>query len=530
MKQIFLFNSFTRKKEKFLHLKDKLVTIYNCGPTVYERPHLGNFRAYIFADTLRRVLEFNGYQVKQIINITDVGHLTSDDDTGEDKIEKSAKEKKKSAWEIARYYEKLFKEDFKKLNLKKPFKFPRATEHIKEMIELIKILEKKEYTYKISDGIYFDTSKFKDYGKLGNLKKRKDLLPRIEVNPEKRNPFDFALWKFSPKDQKRQMEWRSPWGIGFPGWHIECSVMAMKYLGKTIDIHTGGIDHLTVHHPNEIAQSEAATGEKFVRYWLHVNFLFIEGQKMAKSLGNIFTLEDIEKRGFSPLAFKYLVLTSHYRSEMNFTWQAMESAENAYRNLIENVSGELIAYNLPGYQPDISPGFKPDKLPGFSPDTIPGYQPDISPGYKPDISVRHPGSLSGRNPGNSSDNHPGNSSGRHPGNKYYKFMKEEILNIINNDLDTPKLIAKIWEVLRSNKSFEYKKNFVLLADKVFGLGLEKFIKRKIPKEIKNKVLLREKLRKEKKWEMSDEIREELLKLGYKIEDTKFGPIVKFIIS
>jgi cysteinyl-tRNA synthetase len=470
MKPLFLFNSLTRKKEKFIPLKDKLVTMYNCGPTVYERPHLGNFRAYIFADTLRRVLEFNGYHVKQIINITDVGHLTSDDDTGEDKIEKSAKEKKKSTWEIATYFEKLFKEDFKKLNLKKPFKFPRATEHIKEMIEFIKILEKKGYTYKISDGIYFDTSKFKDYGKLGNLKKRKDLIPRIEVNPEKRNPFDFALWKFSPKDQKRQMEWQSPWGIGFPGWHIECSAMAMKYLGKTIDIHTGGIDHLTVHHPNEIAQSEAATGKKFVRYWLHVNFLFVEGKKMSKSLGNIFTLEDIEKRGFSPLVFKYLVLTSHYRSEMNFTWQAMESAENSYRNLIENVSGELVSIH------------------------------ELN--TKKILKMKH--------------------------EKNTKKIKEEILNIINNDLDTPKLIAKIWEVLRSNKSFEYKKIFVLLADKILGLGLEKFIKRKIPQKIKDKVLLREKLRKEKKWEMADKIREELLKLGYKIEDTEFGPLIKYI--
>ena len=470
--KIYLFNSLSKKKEIFKPLRKKLVTMYNCGPTVYERPHIGNFRAYIFADTLRRVLEFNGYKVKQIINITDVGHLTSYADTGEDKIEKSAREKKKSAWEIARYFENLFKEDFKKLNLKKPFKFPRATEHIKEMIELIKILEKKGYTYKISDGIYFDTSKFKDYGKLGNLKNRKDLLPRIEVNPEKRNPFDFALWKFSPKDQKRQMEWQSPWGIGFPGWHIECSAMAMKYLGKTIDIHTGGIDHLTVHHPNEIAQSEAATGKKFVRYWLHVNFLFVEGRKMAKSLGNIFTLEDIEKRGFPPLAFKYLVLTSHYRSEINFTWQAMASAENAYRNLIENVSGELVSIH------------------------------ELN--TKKISKMKH--------------------------EKNTKKIKEEILNIINNDLDTPKLIAKIWRVLRSNKSFEYKKNFVILADEILGLGLEKFIKRKIPQKIKDKVILREKLRKEKKWEMADKIREELLKLGYKIEDTKFGPLVKFILK
>jgi cysteinyl-tRNA synthetase len=468
MKHLFLFNSLTRKKEKFIPLKDKLVTMYNCGPTVYERPHIGNFRAYIFADTLRRVLEFNGYKVKQIINITDVGHLVSDADTGEDKIEKSAKEKNKSAWEIARYFEKLFKEDFKKLNLKKPFKFPRATEHIKEMIELIKILEKKGYTYKISDGIYFDTSKFKDYGKLGNLKKRKDLISRIEVNPEKRNLLDFALWKFSPKDKKRQMEWKSPWGIGFPGWHIECSAMAMKYLGKTIDIHTGGIDHLTVHHPNEIAQSEAATGKKFVRYWLHVNFLFVEGQKMSKSLGNIFTLEDIEKRNFSPLAFKYLVLTSHYRSEMNFTWESMTSAENAYKNLIENISGELI---------DV-------------------YKINTKKLLKTSVNIEK--------------------------------IKNQILNIINNDLNTPGLIAKIWEILKSDQNFEFKKKFVLLADEILGLKLKEFITKKIPKKIKDKVILRENLRKERKWEMADKIREELLKLGYKIEDTKFGPLVKFI--
>lgn len=290
MKALFLFNTLTRKKEKFVPLKDKLVTMYNCGPTVYERPHIGNLRAYIFADTLRRVLEFNGYKVKQIINITDVGHLTSDADTGEDKIEKSAQEKQKSAFEIARFYEDLFKQDLNKLNIKKPFKFPRATEHIKEMINLVQILEKKGYTYKTSDGIYFDTSKFKNYGKLAGLDK-KNLKPgaRVEVNPEKKNPYDFALWKFSPKDVKRQMEWKSPWGIGFPGWHIECSAMAMKYLGTTLDIHTGGIDHIDIHHTNEIAQSESATGKKFVRYWLHCNFLMVEGQKMSKSLGNIRT-------------------------------------------------------------------------------------------------------------------------------------------------------------------------------------------------------------------------------------------------
>jgi cysteinyl-tRNA synthetase len=466
MKTLILFNTLTRKKEKFLPLKDKLVTMYNCGPTVYERVHIGNLRAYIFADTLKRALEFNGYKVKQIINITDVGHLTSDADSGEDKIEKSAQEKRKSAFEIVRFYEKLFKEDIKKLNIKKPFKFPRATEHIQEMIELIKILEKKDYTYKISDGICFDTSKFKDYGKLAGLDKKK-LKPgaRVEVNPEKKNPYDFALWKFSPKDVKRQMEWKSPWGIGFSGWHIECSAMAMKYLGKTLDIHTGGVDHIDIHHTNEIAQSESVIGKKFVRYWLHCNFLIVEGQKMSKSLGNIFTLEDIEKRGFKPLAFRYLVLNSHYRSLMNFTWQAMESAEKAHNNLLEHIS----AFSL------VNQTKKNKKL--------------------------------------------------------EKEIKEKILDIINDDLDTPKLIAEMWDILRTNKDLNYKKTFVLLADQVLGLGLEEFLKKqKIPVLVKKKVLLREKLRKEKRWSEADKIREEILKMGYKVEDTQYGAVIKKIIK
>ncbi|GBD34803.1 Cysteine--tRNA ligase [bacterium HR35] len=464
---LYLFNTLTRKKEKFRPLKDKIVTMYNCGPTVYERPHIGNLRAYIFADTLRRTLEYNGYKVKQIINITDVGHLTSDADTGEDKIEKSAREKRKTAWEIARYFEKLFKEDIKKLNIKTPFKFPRATEHIKEMIELIKILEKKGYTYKISDGIYFDTSKFKNYGELSGLKKKQLLAgARVEFNPEKRNPTDFALWKFSPKDVKRQMEWPSPWGIGFPGWHIECSAMSMKYLGKTIDIHTGGIDHIDVHHTNEIAQSEAATGKKFVNYWLHVNFLRVEGEKMSKSLGNIITLEDIEKRGFHSLAYRYLVLTAHYRSEMNFTWQAMESAQNAYNLLLETISSFKLSVNL----------------------------------------------------------HKSASVQR-------SSVSKEILKIINDDLDTPRLIAKLWEVLRSDEDLGYKKIFVLEADKVLGLKLKEFLqKQKLPAEIKKKILLREKLRREGKWQEADKIREEVLKAGYKVEDTKQGPIIKKVVN
>lgn len=471
MPKIFLYDSLRRKKIIFKPLRKKMVTMYNCGPTVYDRSHIGNLRAYVFADILRRTLEFNNFKVKQIINITDVGHLISDADTGEDKVEKSAREKGKSVFEIARYFERLFKQDIKKLNIKLPFKFTRATDHIKEMIELIKILEKKGFTYKISDGIYFNTSKFKKYGELANLNKKK-IKPgaRVEFNFEKKNIYDFALWKFSPLEVKRQMEWRSPWGKGFPGWHIECSAMAMKYLGKTLDIHTGGIDHIDVHHTNEIAQSEAATNKKFVNYWLHVNFLLVENQKMSKSLGNILSLDDILKKNFSPLAFRYLLLTAHYRSLINFTWSAITAAQNAYNNLLEQIS----SFNY------VLSDEKPSQI----------------------LKIR-------------------------------KIIRTKILSIINDDLNTSQLISFLWDILRSEnkQNFTFKKIFVLEADKILGLGLTEFlVKEKINKRIIKYITLREKLRKKKQWQKADNIREKLLKMGYKIEDSLSGPVIKKVIK
>ena len=329
-----LYNTLSRKKEVFRPLKNKKVGFYICGPTVYDYDHLGHAWNYTQADFLRRVLEYNGYKVKQVMNITDVGHLTSDSDTGEDKMEKSAREKKKSVWEIAEFFTKIFFENRKKLNLLKPHIVCKATDHIKEMTGLIKILEQKGYAYKIDDGIYFEVQKFPRYGRLsGNTLKKLKAGARIEINPQKRHPADFALWKFTPKKVKRQMEWDSLWGRGFPGWHIECSAMSMKYLGKTIDIHGGGEDNIFPHHESEIAQSESATGKKFVNYWFHPRFLKVEGQKMAKSLKNFFTLADIEKQGFSVLALRYLFLTSHYRSSINFTWKGLESAQIALNKL-----------------------------------------------------------------------------------------------------------------------------------------------------------------------------------------------------
>lgn len=321
----------SRKIEEFKPISEKEVTMYNCGPTVYDYAHVGNLRSYIFADILKRSLLYNDFNVKQVINITDVGHLTGDSDEGEDKIEKSARLESKSASEVAEFYTNAFKQDLIKLNILSPEIWAKATDHIQEMIDLVKMLEKNGFTYKISDGIYFDTSKSKEYGKLAKLNlEGQEEGARVEVNSEKRNPTDFALWKFSPKEQKRQMEWDSPWGVGFPGWHLECSAMSMKYLGETLDIHTGGIDATPVHHTNEIAQSEAATGKTFVNYWLHSEFLLINDGRMGKSKGNFITLQTIENKGFDPIVYRFFCLSSHYRSKLNFSWEALANARNGW--------------------------------------------------------------------------------------------------------------------------------------------------------------------------------------------------------
>jgi cysteinyl-tRNA synthetase len=338
-----LYNTLSRKKETFKSIKGKKVGMYTCGPTVYWYQHIGNLRSYIFADILKRVLAFNGFKVKHVMNITDVGHLTSNADEGEDKIEVAAKKEGKKAGDIADYYWKIFRQDFKKLNITEPDVWPKATEHIREQIELIKRLEEKGFTYRTSDGIYFDTSKLKDYGKLAKLKKEGlKAGKRIEMR-EKRNKTDFALWKFSPEREKRQQEWPSPWGVGFPGWHIECSAMSMKYLGETFDIHTGGIDHIPIHHTNEISQSEAATGKKFVNFWLHGNFLNFKGEKISKSKGGLYTVSDLEEKGFSPLAYRYLCLTTHYRKSLEFSLANLKNSQNAYerlKNIVANLKNE----------------------------------------------------------------------------------------------------------------------------------------------------------------------------------------------
>ncbi len=332
-----LYNTLTRKKEVFKPIS-KIVGIYTCGPTVYAYAHIGNLRTYIFEDILKRVLLFNNYKVKHIMNITDVGHLTSDSDTGEDKLEIGAKREKKTVWDIAEFYTKEFKKDIKKLNIIEPDIWCKATDHIKEQIDWIKKLEKKGFTYKIDDGIYFDTSKLKDYGKLAklNIKNLKAGI-RVEVVKGKKNITDFALWKFSSKDKKREMEWESPWSKGFPGWHIECSAMSIKYLGEHFDIHCGGIDHIPVHHTNEIAQVEAVTGKKWVNFWLHGEFLILEKEKMAKSGGNFITLQGLIDKNFDALDYRYFTLNAHYRSPLKFSFSGLENARISFNKLKERV-------------------------------------------------------------------------------------------------------------------------------------------------------------------------------------------------
>ena len=339
-----IYNSLSRKIEEFKPQHEDLVTMYCCGPTVYMHATIGNFRTYFLSDLVNRTLGLNGYKVHYVMNITDVGHLTGDNegdaDRGEDRLEKSAEKEGKSAKEIAEFYTKDFLKQYDKLNLKRPIKFTKATDYIDRQIRLVGTLEDKGYAYKTSDGIYFDTSKFEKYGQLSGLS-IEDIKEgaRVEPNPEKKNPPDFALWKFSPSDAKRQQEWNSPWGMGYPGWHLECSAMSLAELGETIDIHLGGEDLKMIHHQNEIAQSECATGKEFVKYWIHGAFMQVEGGRMGKSLGNAYLLPDLEEKGFDPMVLRYFYMTAHYRSPLNFTWEALQGAQNSLNKLYDIVGG-----------------------------------------------------------------------------------------------------------------------------------------------------------------------------------------------
>ena len=337
-----IFNTLSREKEEFKPLSKKAVTMYSCGPTVYNYAHIGNLRTYVFMDEVRRVLKYCGYKIKGVMNITDVGHLLSDADDGEDKMQKASREQKKTPWEIAEYYSSVFFKDIAALNINKPEIIAKATDHIDDMIKYVEKLIELGFGYETSDGIYFDISRFPSYGKLSRLSLDDQIAgARVEVNSEKRHPADFALWKKAAPEHI--MQWPSPWGMGFPGWHIECSTMSRKYLGSVLDIHSGGVDHIPVHHENEIAQSEALEGHKTVNVWMHGEFMLVDGGKMSKSLGNTYTIAQLEEKGYSPLAFRYFCLNTHYRKKLNFTFDSLDASAKAYKRLLSALGAHKVS-------------------------------------------------------------------------------------------------------------------------------------------------------------------------------------------
>lgn len=453
-----LFDTYTRTLRDFEPLQPPEVGMYTCGPTVYDYAHIGNLRTYIFEDVLRRVLEFNGYRVKQVMNITDVGHLSSDADTGEDRMEKGSRRTGMSAWEIAEIYTQEFKTDLQRLNIQEPHIWCRATDHIQDQIEYIQCIEAKGYTYLTSDGVYFDTSKLPDYGYLARLNIA-GLQVGVRVDmAEKRNPTDFALWKFSVPNEKRQMEWNSPWGMGFPGWHIECSAMAVKYLGPFFDIHCGGEDHIMVHHPNEIAQTQACHNTRLANFWVHGYFLQINANRMGKSAGNFLRLKTLTDHGYEPLMWRFFCLGAHYRTKLNFTWDGLDSAGMTLNRL------RIMAYEW--------------GLPGT------------------------------------------------PDEEYLERFSEHV----NDDLNMPRALALTWDLVKSKLPFSTKKATLLEFDKIFGLRLANWqpATEVVPSEITVLVKQRQQARKKKRWQDADLLREQILVLGYEIEDTKEGPRVRLI--
>lgn len=458
----------TKKIEEFKPLNPPSVTFYTCGLTVYDYAHLGNMRTYTNNDLLKRTLNYLGYKVEHVMNITDVGHLTGDDDTGGDKLEKGAKKTGKSVWEVAQFYTDFFLNTLRELNIILPPKIPKATDHVEEMIEINKILEKKGFTYETQEALYFDIAKFKNYGQLSGQKledKRKGAREEVYLDPQKKNSADFALWfKRVGRFRDHTMHWDSPWGDGFPGWHIECSAMSMKYLGETIDLHLGGIDHIAVHHENEIAQSEAATDKQFVKHWFHNAFLLVNGEKMSKSKGNFYTIDDVKKQGIDPLAIRYLFLQTHYRQTMNFTWESAAAAQETYNKLKEYV-----------------------------------------------LTIRNQKQrtvLSQEKMGQVDD------------------FRQQFANAVSDDLQIPQAVAVMWSMLKSNIPSEDKLDLIYEFDQVFGLKLNLVEEAKIPDGIIKLAEEREKVRKLGDFKTSDLLRQKIQKKGFMIKDTNEGFIIK----
>jgi len=474
---IYLTNSLTRKKEKFESIVPNKVGMYTCGFTVYDYAHIGHGRKYTYDDVLKRLLKFNGYDVKHVQNVTDVGHLVSDGDEGIDKLEKGSSKYGKDPFEVAKFFEKNFYDSMDKLNIIRADVICRATEHIPEQIQLIETLVAKGFAYDTPEAVYFDTSKFEGYGEMFGQKLTDKRTEREDVvtGEHKKNQVDFVLWvKRVGIHKDHIMHWESPWGDGFPGWHVECSAMSMKYLGEQFDIHTGGEDHLAVHHPNEIAQSEAATGKHpFVNYWLHYAFLLVDGRKMSKSLENFYTIEDVEKKGFEPLALRYLYLTAHYRDPLNFTWESLQAAQNGLNNL-----RQLVLASKTQTDRTVLSAEKEKKVHDYS---------------------------------------------------------ERFTTAINDDLNTSAALAVLWEALKSNIPSEDKYDLAISFDEVLGLKLGEITNYQLPitngelpEEVQNVLKEREEARKNKDFAKSDELRQKIQDLGYEILDTSNGQQVRKI--
>src|SRR3989339_1106617 len=461
-----LYNTASRKIEEFIPLNPPNVTFYSCGPTVYDYTHIGHLRTYVNNDVLKRALGFLGYKVKHVMNITDVGHLTGDSDEGEDKMEKGAGKKGTTVWELAKVYTDYFISSLDEMNIIRPDVFSNATQHIPEFIEMIKVLENKGFTYETDEAIYFDVSKFPNYGKLSGQKLEEKITAarkEIHVDAGKKNPADFVLWfKAIGRFKNHIMRWPSAWGEGFPGWHIECSAMCMKYLGETVDIHAGAIDLIPVHHENEIAQSEAATGKPFVRYWFHNDFLLVDGQKMSKSLGNFYTIDDLKNSKIGPMALRLLFLQTHYRQIMNFTWESLSASSNAYNKLVNHIC-EL---------------------------TQKASESNLKKEYGEEA----------------------------------KNYRQKFVDAISDDLQAPKAVAVLWEITKSNLPPDEKLRLILEIDEVLGLNLKnaKFFAVEIPEEIKKLAEEREMARLSKNFQKSDELRKKIAEKGFSVKDTDEG--------
>ncbi|MHC1721165.1 MAG: cysteine--tRNA ligase [Clostridiaceae bacterium] len=460
----YVFNSNGKEKEEFIPVRENHVGLYTCGPTVYNYAHIGNLRTYIFEDILKKSFEYLNYDVNHVMNITDVGHLQSDADTGEDKMELGAKRENKTVWEIAKYYEEAFFDDCNKLNIKRPTVVCRATEHIKEMIELVQLLEKKGYTYIADGNVYFEIDKFKDYNKLANLSMEElEAGSRVEVDENKKNPLDFVLWFTNSKFKNQIMQWDSPWGRGFPGWHLECSAMSIKYLGERIDIHCGGIDHIPVHHTNEIAQSEAALGHKWVNYWMHGEFLVVDGGKMSKSSGDFLTLARLVEEGFKPLEYRYFCLQSRYRKQLMFSFDALNDAGTSLKKLKSKIA--LIRESM-------------DESATISTYKIEAYR--------------------------------------------QKFAEQ-----ISDDLNTPNAFTVLSDVMKDDRLNPKEKIFLIEDfDTVFSLDLLKEELTEMPvvdeKLINTLIAERDDARSNKNWAKADEIRNRLSEMNIELIDSKEG--------